>query len=462
MSKYLAASEGYKKVSGKGTNTVMQEYFYTLADMLTTLLRGQEVYTCTFHGEESDFIRFNRSAVRQPGTVLQRRLSVDLISAQRHAAGDIALAGDVEIDRERLHTLVAGLRDRLAYLPDDPYLLYATEVESSIQQGENRLPASAEVIDAVWEAGRGRDLVGIYAAGGIYAGFANSLGQRNWFASHSFHLDWSFYHQSDKAVKAAYAGFVWEPAVFDQKVAAAVEQLDILRRPPHSISPGHYRVYLAPTALQDIVDMLSWGGFGLKDHRTKQTTLLKMVEEGICLHPGVTLRENTRDGVAPNFQEAGFIKPAHVPLLTAGRFDTCLAAPRSAKEYGVPTNGAADRETPESVEMAPGDIPRHTVLQRLDTGVYINNVWYLNYSDRAACRITGMTRFATLWVENGVVQAPLSVMRFDESIYRMFGDHLLGLTAERDFLLDSNTYHQRSTSSARLPGALIDDFTFTL
>jgi hypothetical protein len=112
--------------------------------------------------------------------------------------------------------------------------------------------------------------------------------------------------------------------------------------------------------------------------------------------------------------------------------------------------------------MASGDIPRHEVLRQLDTGVYINNVWYLNYSDRSACRLTGMTRFATFWVEHGNIQAPLNVMRFDETIYRMLGEHLLGLTAEGDFLLDTSTYHQRSTDSGRLPGALVEAFTFTL
>jgi predicted Zn-dependent protease len=128
----------------------------------------------------------------------------------------------------------------------------------------------------------------------------------------------------------------------------------------------------------------------------------------------------------------------------------------------VATNGASNAEAPESIDMAAGGMARDDVLQRLDTGVYINNVWYLNYSDRPACRMTGMTRFASFWVEGGIIQAPLSVMRFDESIYRMFGDHLLGLTAERDFILDPSTYHQRSTDSSRLPGALVEDFNFTL
>jgi predicted Zn-dependent protease len=440
----------------------MQDYFYALADAITEALHGDEFYTCTFRAEDSDFVRFNRSAIRQAGTVAQRFLTLDLIHGRRHAAAETALSGEFESDRDHVRQLLTELREQLPYLPEDPHLLYATTVHSSAQQGDNRLPDKADAVAAILDAGVGRDLVGMYAAGGIYAGFANALGQRNWFANYTFNCDWSFYYQSDKAVKTSYAGFVWEPTIFTHKVAEAAAQLEILRRPPHTIPPGRYRIYLAPTALYDIVEMLAWGGFGLKDHRTKQTTLLKMVEEGVHLHPAITIRENTRDGVAPNFQGAGFIKPEYVTLIEAGAFRDCLVSPRSAKEYGVPTNGASNAEAPESVEMAAGAIARDDVLQQLDTGIYINNLWYLNYSDRSACRITGMTRFATFWVERGIIQAPLSVMRFDESIYRMFGEHLLGLTAERDFILDPSTYHERSTGSSRLPGALVEDFNFTL
>ena len=440
----------------------MQDYFYALADATTESLHGDEFYTCTFHAEDSDFVRFNRSAIRQAGSVVQRFLTLDLIHGGRHAAAEVALSGDFEGDRTRVSQLLTELREQLPYLPEDPHLLYATTVRSTVQQGENRLPDRTDAVHAVLDAGSGRDLVGIYAAGGIYAGFANALGQRNWFESFTFNCDWSLYYERDKAVKTSYAGFVWEPTVFARKVAEAIAQLEVLKRPPHVILPGRYRVYLAPAALYDILEMLAWSGFGLKDHRTKQTTLLKMVEEGVRLHPAVTIRETTRDGVSPNFQAAGFIKPDQVTLIEAGVFRDCLVSPRSAKEYDVPTNGASNAEAPESVEMAPGEIARDDVLRRLDTGVYINNLWYLNYSDRPACRITGMTRFATFWVEEGVIQAPLSVMRFDETIYRLLGEHLMGLTAERDFILDSSTYHERSTGSSRLPGALVEQFNFTL
>jgi predicted Zn-dependent protease len=440
----------------------MQEYFYTLADIIMSHLHGQERFTCWFRGEDSDFVRFNRSAVRQPGTVTQRLLSLDLIDGQRHAAGDLGLSGDLETDRERLTALLRALRDRLPALPEDPYLLYATEVQTSEQHGDNRLPAPEQAVEAILGAGNGRDLVGIYAAGGVYAGFANSFGQRNWFSSYSFNVDWSFYHQADKAVKMAYAGFAWEPEAFARKVDTAAEQLEVLRRPPRTVPPGHYRVYLAPAALYDVLDLLGWGGFGLKEHRTRHTPLLKMIAEGVRLHPQVTLCENTRDGAAPNFQEAGFVKPDRVVLIEAGAYRECLVSPRSAREYGVQTNGASSSEAPESLELAAGTIPSDEVVRRLDTGIYVNNVWYLNYSDRSACRLTGMTRFATFWVEDGVIQAPLNVMRFDDTVYRMLGEHLVGLTTERDFMLDAGTYHQRSTASGRLPGALIEDCRFTL
>src|SRR5881628_3150977 len=138
----------------------MQDYFYQLADHLASLLQGEEIYTCTFAAEDSDFVRFNRSAVRQAGTVRQRFLSVNLIKGTRQTSGTVSLLGALEVDRPRLATLLTGLREQLPHLPPDPHLLYATEVRSSEHHGKNRLPEdSGAVVAAILEAGRGRDLV---------------------------------------------------------------------------------------------------------------------------------------------------------------------------------------------------------------------------------------------------------------------------------------------------------------
>jgi predicted Zn-dependent protease len=440
----------------------MKSEFYRLADDLTARVGGSEILLLNFDGETSDFVRFNQSRVRQPGHVQQRYLAIRLIDGQRHAATRVTLTGDLDEDTRRTVSLLDDLRQRLPQLPDDPHLFYATEPTSSQQEADDRLPAASQIVDEVLAAGAGRDLVGLLAQGGVYRGFANSLGQRNWSATHSFNLDWSFYHRQDKAVKCAYAGVEWEVDDFRAHVDTAVEQLAILRREPKTIPTGRYRVYLAPVALADYVGILNWGGFGLKSHRTRQSSLLRMATDGVRLHDSVTLIDNTRDGVAPNFQADGFLKPDRVTLIDAGAHADCLVSPRSAREYDVDTNGADAGEGAASLDLAAGDMDAADVLARLDTGVWISNVHYLNYSDRPACRITGMTRFACFWVEAGQIVAPINVMRFDETLYRVLGDNLIGLTREREMILDSGTYGGRGSTSARFPGALVEDFNFNL
>ena len=441
----------------------MQDYFYELADFAETRLKAPEVLLLGFSGEESSFVRFNRSAVRQAGTVEQRHLALHLIGDGRRITMQLAASGDAALDRERVCKALDDARERLAVVPEDPYLHYATEVRSTETVRPNRLPEDeGQVVDGIVRAGEGRDLVGIYMAGGIHRGFANSLGQRNWFSTCSHHFDWSFHLDGDKAVKCAYAGFVWDPAEFEEKVTRAARELDALRRTPRTLAPGRYRVYLAPQAMEEVVGLLRWGGFGLGARRTRRTPLLRMVTEDAALDPSVSMVEDTCGGSSPGFEEVGFLKPDQVTLIEGGRLGDPLVSARTAKEYGVPANGASRRESPESLGMAGGAIPRQDVLAALGTGIFINNLWYLNYSDRDACRMTGMTRFAAFWVENGELQAPVNVMRFDETLYRMLGDNLVGLTREAELLPDSNSYGGRSTRSMRLPGAVVDDFALTL
>ncbi|MBM4252124.1 MAG: TldE/PmbA family protein [Deltaproteobacteria bacterium] len=440
----------------------MRQYFFDTADYLKSLLVGDEVYTAYLSGEDSDFCRFNGGRIRQAGSVKQNQLTLRLINGARHAAATVSLAGSKSSDQAALTSIVAELREQLAELPDDPYLMYATEVQSSDSVRASELPDSRDTVAQLVTKSKGLDMVGIFASGSIYRGFANSLGQRNWYACHPFNFDFSLYLRADKAVKSGYAGFHWQDQACDSKLHAAREQLEILKLTPKTIKPGKYRVYLSPAALNEVTDMLAWNGFGLKSHKTKQTSLLRMVDAGASMHESVTMLEHTAAGLSPDFSSAGFKRPAHVHLIERGQYKDCLVSPRSAKEFGVSTNGASEGESPESLEMAPGSIDLAQVPEVLGDGVYINNLWYLNYSDQSACRMTGLTRFASFWVEGGKIEQPLNVMRFDESALRMFGDHLIGLTKEREMIMSSHTYGQRSVSSVHLPGALVKDFSFTL
>lgn len=101
-------------------------------------------------------------------------------------------------------------------------------------------------------------------------------------------------------------------------------------------------------------------------------------------------------------------------------------------------------------------------LATLGTGLYVSKLWYLNYSDRPACRMTGMTRFSCFWVEGGKLVAPVNVMRFDDSFLRMFGEGLVALTRHTELIPDSSTYRERQLNSITTPGALVSDWCLTL
>ena len=438
----------------------MQSYFYPLVDSLTALARGSETLLLYLQAEESDFVRFTKGKIRQAGGVKQINLSIDLVDGQKCASMSLSLQGDLDADIAAATREIETLRAQLPSLPDDPYILYNTDVQNSEQIALSKLPETAAIIDTIIDTGQRFDMVGIYAAGHIYRGFANSLGQRNFFSTAPYHLDWCFYAHGDKAVKKSLGGFEWDPAAYDAKVALAEQALAVVNAEPKTIDPGEYRVYLSPAALGEMTDVMGWNGFSAQARELKNTCVLPMMQSGATLHESVTMRQNTVGGIAPAFSPAGYILPDSVTLIDHGKLADPLVSPRTSAEFHLPVNAAG--ENPNSLELDAGTIATSDVLSHLNEGVFCNTLWYLNFSDMPAGRITGMTRFATFWVENGQITAPLNVMRFDETLTRALGENLDALTAEREFLPSPMTYEQRSTGSNHLPGAIINNFRFTL
>jgi predicted Zn-dependent protease len=441
---------------------MMEAYFHDLAAALDDALQPGETYTACFAAEKTDFVRFNQGRVRQPGSVAQASLSIDLIHGRRHATYSLTLTGETAADVLRLRQALDDLRALVADVPEDPYLLYATDVHSSTSKRPGLLPPAERAVDTIAGATGGLDMVGIYAAGKICRGFANSFGQRNWHEVENFNFDWSLFHRHDKAVKSAYAGFAWSDTELVAKMDAARVQLEHLKSAPRTLDPGHYSAYFSPTALTELLDMMCWGGFSEKQKQVKQSPLQKFYDGQLQLNTMVTISENAAGGVAPAFQSEGYLKPALLPLVAEGRPASTMISPRTAQEYALTENGADGDESPGSVDMAGGTLIETDVLSALGTGIYIGNLWYCNFSDRMNCRVTGMTRFASFWVEHGKIMAPLNVMRFDDSLFRVLGENLEALTATPELLIDNHTYDGRSIHSARLPGALVRDFSLTL
>ena len=438
-----------------------QEQFNGLVQWLREAVTPAERFTLSYNAEASDFIRFNHAKVRQAGQVQQASVFFKLIDNGRHADLNLTLAGDSELDRQRLSDALNQLRETLPLLPVDPYLLLNDDAWQSDNLQSVPLPDAAHVVGQIAQLGEGLDLVGIYAAGPIYRGFASSSGARGWHQANSFNFDWSLFHENGQAVKANYAGHQWDDSAFASRFALAREQLTFLGQPAHTLAPGQYRAYLAPAALEEVMGMLCWGGFSAQSLADKTSPLQRLYDGQAALSPLVSIDEQVSGSLSPAFSGEGYPR-SDLALVVEGAARDRLVDSRSAAEYGLNANGAGWGESPSALTMNGGSLALDDVLKALGTGLYISNLWYLNFSDRTAGRMTGMTRFATFWVEDGKIKAPVSTMRFDDSVYSLLGSALEQLTTERELILSTSTYSQRQTASNLLPGALVSRLTLTL
>ncbi len=435
--------------------------FDALCDRLLGAVQGQEHLSIQLSGEQSQFIRLNNAKVRQSGLVTDGRIQLKLINGSKIAAASFPFTGSVDHDREIGLQQLAILREELPQLPDDPFIIVPQNLGSSHDAYHGQLLSPESVVDAILPTVQGLDFTGIYAAGPMVRANRNSAGQRHWFSTETFFLDYSMIAPCEKAVKATLAGVEWEADSFAKQIDQAKQQLDVLERPVKSIQPGQYRTYLGPDAVAEILSMFSWGAIGEASMRQGGSALMKM-REGQTLSPLFSLREDFSRGTVPRFNSFGEVSAETLPLITEGQLVSTLINSRTAKEYGIDGNRANRSESLRAPDVATGTLDPAEAVKALDEGLYLSNLHYLNWSDRPGGRITGMTRFACFWVEGGEIVSPIQDLRFDDSLYAFLGDNLEAVTTQQSFVPNVDTYESRGLGGAFVPGMLTNNFTFTL
>ena len=440
----------------------MKSYFKKVSEYLFNSLESNEILILNFDAEQTDFVRFNHAKIRQAGNVDQATLTLSLVYKRKSLNSVIRLSLDYQKDSVLLLRTLYYLRREIPELPQDPYLMYERNLNSFDIETKNKSLDSFNITDSILQGCHSLDMVGILSTGAIMKGFSNSLGQFNWHESQSFNFDWSMYTDTGKAIKQNYSDQVWDQNIFSSLLEESKQKLQVIDNREQTIQPGKYRVYLSPSALNEIVDMLSWGGFSYKANKIGSSPLHLMMKGEKKLNKIVSFTEDLSNGISPKFHSDGFIKPDTTELIINGEYKSSLISPRSALEYSVNHNAAEYYESPVSINLKEGAINNDNILTTLKDGIYISNLWYLNFSDLNNGRITGLTRFGCFKVSNGEYQGPINTMRFDETVYNIFGDKLIGLTNNKQLIIDSSTYEERSTHSSTIPGAIVEDFKMTL
>ena len=436
--------------------------FYNISDLLFNLLEDGEDITVSCSGESTQFIRFNNAKIRQTGLVDDGDLSINLIHNNRNCEKAFTLSNDENSNMDKAKLILSELRNEIIQLPEDPYIIMPENKGSSDNSYKGELLPFDKAADKLIPSMQGVDLSGIWASGSLYRGNINSKGQNHWFSTESFSLDYSLITKAKKMVKATYAGNEWNDNDYARFMDDSINKLTIMEKKSISIKPGEYRTYIASAGVSDLISMLSWNGISESSIQQGHSALGKMRNEKLSLSPCFSLHEDFRSGNVPRFNSEGEICKDVVPLIDNGILANTLISSRTAKEYNLISNQASNFEGMRSPYMPGGELDENDVLNKLGTGIYLGNLHYLNWSDNIGGRITGMTRYACFWVEDGEIVAPINDMRFDDSLYNFFGENLESVGSKIRFNPETGTYNSRSLGGTYCPGILLSSFSLTL
>ncbi len=426
------------------------------------LVNKDEAFITNFSAENTLFIRFNNSKIRQVTSVEQGNLYIELFKNHRKSSINISLSKDIEANKKLVQSSMNSLQSEVHIIDEDPNYNEVEGEEKSCIKVEGQNPSLEDVVDIFSKNMKDIDLAGYLACGEVYRGNTNSRGQFHWFESSSFNFDYSLYTKKQKAVKGSYAGSRFSKEEFLNSINESIESLNALKNEEISLEPGKYRVYLAPSAVNELLSMFNWGALSGGSYKRGDCALAALYENKEILSEKFSLREDYRLGLSHQFNELGEVTDDSTELIVGGKMTSLLVSKATEKEYGLKSNKSSSSESLRSTIIESGKLDKNSILKELDTGIYVSDLHYLNWSDRSNARVTGMTRFACVWVEDGKVMGPIRDMRFDETLYHIFGDGLLELSDFTKVFSSNDTYHMRSLGGAQVPGVLVKDFSFTL
>ncbi len=443
------------------TRDVKAHFEAVSARALGELLPGEQA-AISYQAERSVFMRFNGCKIRQSGMVEQADIAVKLWKGSKTYQFQLALSGDLAADDELVAKAIGDARALMPLLPDDPYQAIPEAVQTSDARYPGKLLPENEIPARVLDPASGMDFTGLYSQGLMCRAAANSAGARHWFQTETFLVDYSAWLANGRAVKSSYAGRDWSDSEYAARILETKRSLENLDKLQKALEPGKYRAFITADALNEVVTFFSWNGFGERDLRQGESAYIAMREGRETMSKKFGFSQDFSLGVQPAFNDDGELAPERLPIVTGGAIANTIISSRTAKQYGLKANGAGDSEDVRSVSIDAGELPEADALKALGTGVYVSNFHYLNWSDTQAARVTGMTRFACLWVENGKIVAPIKDMRWDESLYTMLGDKLEAVTKERHLIVESMTYERRQVGGSLVPGILVSGLNFTL
>lgn len=133
---------------------------------------------------------------------------------------------------------------------------------------------------------------------------------------------------------------------------------------------------------------------------------------------------------------------------------------RNAKKLGVETNGRAAGGFAifRAASFNPGTRSEEQLIESIDDGVYISNLWYANFVNMPEGSITGLTKDGLFRIKDGQIVGSLKNMRFTDKLTDFLGD------AEPSSNLSMkihSTYGNLFGLSGKVPALNLGSFNFS-
>ena len=316
----------------------------------------------------------------------------------------------------------------------------------------------ADFVEAICaKAGRaGLKAFGAFSTGAEQLAIANSLGV--------FH-----HHRSTEAtintvvMGEAGSGYADRSAIDVRELDKddlASEVIDKAQRNQNAqpVEPGDYEVVLEEYAVAEMLEFLSFIGFGAlaaQEERSFMRLGERITGENIDIWD---------DGLDPSGAPMSFdfegVPKQKVQLINHGVATGLVYDMQTAQRAGRPSTGhglpAPNTDGPFAVNlfMAPGKTPKPELTTDIKRGIWVTRFWYVRVVQPKASIITGMTREGTFLIENGKITRPVKDLRFTQSILEALNSTL---AISQSTKLQISEY----LGASRVPALRLKAFTFT-
>jgi len=224
------------------------------------------------------------------------------------------------------------------------------------------------------------------------------------------------------------------------------------------VEPGVYEVVLEEYALAEMLEFMSFIGFGALAVQ-EERSFMRLGERITGDEVSIWDDGLDRTGIPASFDFEGVPKQ-RVDLVTGGvarglvyDMQTATRAGRESTGHGLP---APNTDGPFAVNlfMKPGETPKADLMADIKRGIWVTRFWYVRVVQPKASVITGMTREGTFLIENGKITRPVKDLRFTQSILEALNGTL---AISRSTKLQVSEY----LGASRVPAVRLKAFTFT-